>query len=202
MGGGGYPQGPSQYLGARAFMNWRGWTRVIHRDLGYFFTGVVLIFAVSGLAVNHGRDWDPNFQVRRLAVQLDLPTRKGDVTEAKVREALAVVDSCGEFRAMDFPTDHQLKIFLSDGSMLVSLTNGLGRYETVRRRTLLYSANRLHLNPKGWWLVFSDVFAVALLVIVITGLVLLRGRSGFFGRGKWLVGAGVLVPLVALLLYD
>ncbi len=183
-------------------MNWRGWARVLHRDLGYFFTGVVLIFAVSGLAVNHARDWDPDFQVERLAVRLDLPDRRADVTEADVREALTTVAQCGDFLTMDFPTDHQIKIFLSDGSMLISLRDGTGIYESVRRRAILYSANRLHLNPKGWWLAFSDIFAVALLVIAVTGLVLLRGRGGFFGRGKWFVGVGVLLPLLALLLYD
>lgn len=183
-------------------MKWRGWTRILHRDLGYFFAGVVLIFCVSGLAVNHVADWDPNFRVERSAVHLDLPTRKADITEAKVREALATVDQCGEYRAMDFPTDHQMKVFLSDGSMLISLRDGAGMYEMVRRRAILYSANRLHLNPKGWWLAFSDVFAVALMVIAITGLIMLRGSKGFLGRGKWFVGAGVVVPLLALFLYD
>ncbi len=183
-------------------MSWRGWARVLHRDLGYFFTGVVLIFAVSGLAVNHAADWDPNFQVDRSDIRLDLPDSKADVTETKVRSAMSTIADCGEFRAMDFPTEHQLKIFLSDGTMLVSLVDGTGIYETVRRRAILYPANRLHLNPKGWWLAFSDIFAVALLVIAITGLLLLRGRKGFLGRGKWLVGAGVLIPLLALFLYD
>lgn len=202
MGCGGHRERPSQYSGATGSMNWRGWARVLHRDLGYFFTGVVLILAVSGLAVNHARDWDPDFHVGRAAVRLDLPTRKADVTEANVREALATVAQCGNSLTMDFPTDHQIKILLSDGSMLVSLRDGTDIYETVRRRALLYSANRLHLNPKGWWLAFSDMFSVALLVIVTTGLVLLPGHSGFFGRGKWFVGAGVLVPLLALLLYE
>ncbi len=183
-------------------MSWRGWARVLHRDLGYFFAGVVIIFSVSGLAVNHAADWDPNFQVDHLAIKLNLPTDKVAVTEAKVREALTTVAQCGEFRAIDFPTPYQIKIFLSDGSMLISLRDGTGIYETVRRRPFIYAANRLHLNPKGWWLAFSDIFAVALLVIAITGLVLIRGRKGFLGRGKWLVGAGVLVPLLALLLYD
>jgi hypothetical protein len=183
-------------------MNWRLWARVLHRDLGYFFVGVVVIFAVSGLAVNHAADWDPDFHVERSAVQFDLPARRAEVTEAKVREALASIESCGDLRAIDFPTDHQLKIFLSDGSMLISLRDGTGIYETVRRRALLYSANRLHLNPKGWWLAFSDIFAVALLVIAVSGLLMLRGRKGFFGRGKWFVSAGVLIPLLALFLYD
>jgi hypothetical protein len=44
-------------------MKWRSWALVIHRDLGYFFTGVIVIYAVSGLAVNHADDWDANFIV-------------------------------------------------------------------------------------------------------------------------------------------
>lgn len=183
-------------------MKWRGWVRAVHRDMGYFFTGVVLIFAVSGLAVNHAAGWDPNFRVGHSDVGLDLPDRKEAVTESAVRAALAAVPGCGEFRAMDFPTDYQIKIFLSDGSMLVSLRDGRGVYETVRRRAVLYAANRLHLNPKSWWLAFSDAFSVGLIGIAVTGLFMLRGRPGFWGRGKWFVGTGVIVPLLALLLYD
>jgi uncharacterized protein len=58
----------------------------------------------------------------------------------------------------------------------------------------------LHLNPAKWWRIFSDVFAVSLILIVITGLLIPRGRQGLAGRGKWLVGTGILVPLVALVM--
>ena len=42
---------------------WRGWLRAIHRDLGYLAVGLTVIYALSGLAINHiGTDgWDPNF---------------------------------------------------------------------------------------------------------------------------------------------
>ena len=40
---------------------WRAWLRAIHRDVGYLVVGLTLIYALSGLAINHIQDWDPNF---------------------------------------------------------------------------------------------------------------------------------------------
>ena len=40
-----------------------------------------------------------------------------------------------------------------------------------------------------------------LLVLAITGLFVLKGKNGITGRGAWLTGIGILIPLVFLLLY-
>ena len=40
----------------------RPWIRAVHRDLGYLAVGLTLVYALSGLAVNHVSDWDPSFQ--------------------------------------------------------------------------------------------------------------------------------------------
>ena len=40
---------------------WRGWLRAIHRDVGYLAVGLTVIYALSGLAINHIKDWNPNF---------------------------------------------------------------------------------------------------------------------------------------------
>jgi hypothetical protein len=75
-------------------------------------------------------------------------------------------------------------------------------YETVRRRPLLSEFNVLHLNPRGWWRMFADVFALALILISVTGLLVRKGSPGLAGRGKWLVTGGLLLPLLAMLLID
>ena len=36
--------------------------RALHRDFGYIAVGLTFIYALSGLAVNHIADWDPNFE--------------------------------------------------------------------------------------------------------------------------------------------
>ncbi|HQL31599.1 MAG TPA: hypothetical protein PLM67_15390, partial [Thermoanaerobaculales bacterium] len=32
-----------------------------HRDVGYFIAGLTVIYAVSGIAVNHIDDWNPSY---------------------------------------------------------------------------------------------------------------------------------------------
>jgi hypothetical protein len=181
-------------------MKWRKWALVIHRDLGYFFTGVIIIYAVSGLAVNHADDWNANFIIAEREVVLDLPREHRDISEQDVLVNLASLGAKESYRSFDFPSSEKIKIYLAEGSILARLRDGKGTYETIRRRPVLFQLNALHLNPEKWWKIFSDVFAIALILIVITGLLLPRGRLGLAGRGKWLVGAGALVPIAALMM--
>jgi len=77
---------------------------------------------------------------------------------------------------------------------------GGARWSGQRERPVLREANYLHLNePKGVWTWFADVYGVLLGTLAITGLFVLRGRTGLAGRGKWLVLAGLL-PAIAFLL--
>ena len=48
------------------------------------------------------------------------------------------------------------------------------------------------------WTAVADVYAGLLAFMAITGVFVLRGRTGLGGRGKWLVSAGVLVPVLFL----
>ena len=47
--------------------------RALHRDIGYFSVGLTVIYAASGLAVNHIADWGPNFTQVTRTHQLCLP---------------------------------------------------------------------------------------------------------------------------------
>ena len=77
---------------------------------------------------------------------------------------------------------------------------GEAYYESVKKRPILSSLNRLHYNPNRNWTIFSDIFAVSLIVITLTGLVMLKGRKGFWGRGGIEFAAGILIPLAFILL--
>ena len=43
----------------------RKWSRLIHRDLSFFFAGMVLIYAISGIVMNHRDTINPNFSIER-----------------------------------------------------------------------------------------------------------------------------------------
>lgn len=65
-------------------MNARRIVIAVHRDLGYFFTGFIIIFAVSGIALNHIDHWNPDFIIQRRTVSLKLPGSSEDVTREGV----------------------------------------------------------------------------------------------------------------------
>ncbi len=57
---------------------WRKWNRAVHRDFGYFFFGMVIIYALSGIAINHLDDWNPNYVVITEDITIDPPGTKLD----------------------------------------------------------------------------------------------------------------------------
>jgi len=180
-------------------MKWRCWAIVLHRDLGYFFTGVIVLYAISGIAVNHADDWNPNFIIDRREITLDLPRERSEITADHVLAGLSPLGETENYRSFDFPSSEKIKIYLRNGDVVANVRDGRGCHETIRRRPLLHHLNMLHLNPEKWWKAFSDLFAVGLVLIALTGLLVARGRQGFLGRGKWLFGAGLVIPLAAML---
>ena len=94
-----------------------------------------------------------------------------------------------------------MKVFLKGGSSLVVDTQtGAAVYEKLERRFLLSDMVKLHYNPGKWWTTFSDVFAVSLILITLTGLVMVKGPKGFWGRGGILFLVGIIVPILFLIL--
>lgn len=180
-------------------MRFRKINNVIHRDLGYFLVGTTILYAISGLALNHIGDWNPNFVIHRKTVQMHLPQKVDQITREKVIAALEPLGEQKNYRSHDSPTPKKLKIYLDDGSVMVNLQNGQAVYESVKRRPFFFQINCLHLNPKTLWLIFSDFFALSLILISVTGLFVIKGRKGITGRGAILTAAGLIIPLLFLL---
>ncbi len=180
-------------------MRLRRINRAVHRDLGYLLAGTTILYAISGLALNHVGDWNSNFVIKRQDVQTPVPKDIAVVTREWVMGVLEPLGEQDRYRSHDFPTPEKVKIYLDEGSVFVDLKTGKGVYETVRRRPLFYQINCLHISPRHAWLVFSDLFAVGLVVVSVTGLVMLKGSKGLSRRGAILAAVGILASLAFLL---
>jgi hypothetical protein len=181
--------------------NWRKWCRIVHRDLGYLFFGVTVAYCVSGLALNHVRNWNPNYSVAREERAVAAPGLEKHLTKADVKDLLAQAGVQGAYQSHYSPAEGQLKVFFEGGNAVLDQASGKLVIESLHRRPLLNTFNRLHLNPGRWWTWFADVFTVALLVVAISGLFLLRGHHGITRRGGLLVLIGIAIPTVLVLHY-
>ncbi len=180
---------------------WRKWNRIIHRDFGYFFFGMTIIYGVSGIALNHKGDWNPSYRISNYEVNVpdELLGKKVDKQNSiDILEYLQIED---DYKKHYFPDNTTLKIFFNDGSTEIDMITGEGYVETIKRRPFLYEVNFLHYNPGVLWKWFSDIYGGALVLIAISGLFILKGRKGIKGRGLWLTMAGVLLPLILFFLY-
>jgi hypothetical protein len=78
--------------------------------------------------------------------------------------------------------------------------NGHVDYEKHTKKAIVYWINRLHYNKVKGWSPVADFFAVSLLFLAVSGLFLVKGKKGLAGSGKWFLLAGLLVPLLYILL--
>lgn len=180
-------------------MKWRKWNRVIHRDFGFIFFGMTIIYALSGIAMNHIKDWDPSYIITKKDINVNIDNIQ-ELTKNDVLSLLESYNEEGNYKKHYYPNAFTLKVFLKSGSLTLDLNTKKGIIESVKRRPLFYEVNLLHYNPGRIWTFFSDFFAFALILIAVSGLFIIKGKKGITGRGAWLTIIGIIIPLIFLVL--
>jgi hypothetical protein len=179
----------------RARWKWRAWLRAIHRDLGYLAVGLTFVYALSGLAVNHIADWDPNFENydREHTLSIALPLDDDAAAATAVAGELGITEEPIDVYRV---SDELLEIAYERRTLHVTLAEGRVFEEGQEPRWFLRVANWLHLNRgKQAWTWFADGYAAVLLFLATSGMFMIAGKKGILGRGAVLVGIGVAVPL-------
>lgn len=170
--------------------------RAIHRDIGYLGVGLTVVYALSGIAVNHIQDWEPNQTTLTGSAPLSTVAAASDralaqQAAAQVLGSQAVVDSDSVYREgalLEFQSQ-QTRFFVDVDRDQIS-------WERDEDRFFFKAANWLHLNRgKKAWTYIADTYAVALLFLALSGLWMIPGKRGFWGRGVILVLLGASVPV-------
>ncbi len=173
--------------------------RALHRDAGYLAVGLTVVYAVSGLAVNHILDWndgDPSFK----SYQTIHPLETNPLPED---DAAAVAAVLGQLAIDETPREtyrispELLEITFTYRTLHVDADLGEIIEEGQEPRPFLHVVNWLHLNRgKRAWTYIADAYAVGLLFLAISGMFMLGGRQGLIGRGGILILLGALVPIL------
>ncbi|MBQ6722930.1 MAG: PepSY-associated TM helix domain-containing protein [Paludibacteraceae bacterium] len=172
----------------------RKWLRIIHRELSYVFAGMLLVYAISGIALNHKATFNSSYRIERTEYQLP--------AEGTIDQWLTLCGVGGKEIQHYNPDENTLKVFLKGNSTLtVDMTTHIGVLEQVKKRPVLGNLSKLHYNMQGKaWTWFSDIFAIALVLIVLSGLFMLKGKHGLWGIGGIELAVGILIPLLFILL--
>lgn len=182
-------------------MNIRKTLRSLHRDFGYLVVGITIVYTISGIALNHRTDWNPHYTL--VSEELTVPvTDKTDYSQDEIKALLSKFEVQPVYKKHFVSGKSDIKIFVESGTVIYSPSEGLAELEVLNRRPFFFQINKIHLaQTNRLWIWISDIMAVFLLFVALSGLFILKGKFGLKGRGLWLTATGVVIPLFIILFY-
>jgi hypothetical protein len=170
------------------------WLRVIHRDLGFLMVGICLIYGISGFLLNHMDGKDPAFKTKEVTLQVDKNLSHDELSVLWKDKGLPELK---KIMAID---DVHSRLMLNGGIGVYNSATGIVDYEIHSKNEFVYWINKLHYNKVKGWSVMADLFAFALIFFAVSGLLIVKGRKGLAGSGKWYLLAGIIIPVLYIIL--
>ncbi|HTH55854.1 MAG TPA: PepSY-associated TM helix domain-containing protein [Cyclobacteriaceae bacterium] len=173
--------------------------RNTHRDIAYFYVGLILSFSLSGIFLNHRRSWNPtHYTVDKKEVHI-IPFAKDSVNDAFVNNFVREQNLDDNLRGYSMD-GNSLRISFEKNDVEIDLTNGNGTIVTYGAAPLITQMIKLHKDTSKWWIYFSDSFGIAMFTLGLTGMFIEKGKLSFKSRGWKLALIGLLFPLLFLFL--
>ena len=180
-------------------MNYKFTARNMHRDVAYFYVGLIISFSISGIALNHRATWNPSeYVVSSESILVKVPTDKELINEDFVKQLATEWNLTAEYKSFRV-RDELVRVYFDGAIADFNITTGEGELEFVNKRLLLADMTTLHKTTDTSWIYYSDVFGAAMLLIAITGMFIAKGKESFKQRGWKFAIVGVLFPLSFLL---
>lgn len=175
--------------------------RNLHRDLGYFYIGLIVSFAFSGLLMNHRDMWHPEkytTETKVITVKLPEENKIDEKFAEGLGKKLGIED---KFRRHNVKKD-VFKISFENHDVEIDMKTGKGEIVSFIKTPIISQAMKLHKNTSNFWIYYSDIFALSLIVIALTGTMMIKaGKFSWKNRGWKLAVAGVVFPLLFLFLF-
>ena len=173
--------------------------RSLHRDLAYFYVGLIIAFSFSGIILNHREDWYPmDYTYENKPFELSIPAEENEFTKEYITAQTKEIGKYDGHRLRN----GKVRVYFKDNIILdVDAKTGKGTIEYKRKVPVIGHSMYLHKSTNSFWVWYSDIFGIAMLVIAITGVLIPLGKKGFKGRGWKLAVAGMLFPLLFLFLF-
>lgn len=175
--------------------------RSLHRDIAYFYLGLIISFSISGIALNHRRSWNPQkYTYEKKQIEYAIPQNESEIDDAWLTEFSSAIDIDQTIRKTTLE-DGTFKVFYEYDVVTVDAQTGLGEHEIIKRIPVLGQMSFLHITTEPMWIWYSDIFGLAMLTIAVTGMFISKGKFSFAQRGWKLSLLGILFPFLILYLF-
>lgn len=173
----------------------RKWLRRLHRDIGLLMIGVALVYGISGILLNHMNGKNPSYST----TERQLTLAKG-LNEQSLEASWLVLTDVPSIQGIGRLDEVHLRLLFNGGIGVYNVATGFTEYELHEKRWLYFFINKLHYNKVTGWTAVADIFAVALIFLAVSGILMLP-LKGKKGRRRWLLlTIGLLVPIVFIVL--
>lgn len=170
------------------------WLRILHRNLGFLMVGICLIYAVSGILLNHMDGKDPAYKSIEETIQFEK-----NLTREELSKLWETKQNLPLLKRVFVEDSTHYRLMLDGGIGIYSLQTGRADYEHHTKRQLVYWINKLHYNKVNGWSFMADFFAGSLIFFAISGLFIVSRKNGLLGKGKWYLIAGICIPIIYLI---
>jgi len=164
--------------------NLNGTMRIVHRYLGFFLSGIMSVYALSGFVLIF-RDTDflkqekqvvktikPDASLEELAKMLDIRKFKADREEGNI-------------------------VYFKDGTY--NKKTGVADYKTQELPMVIEKMTHLHKAKSGDPLFFLNIFfAMSLLFFVLSSFWMFMPKTSIFKKGLYFTAAGIVLTLILL----
>lgn len=159
--------------------------RGLHRDLGFFAAGLIVIYALSGMLLVYR---DTNLMKADIQVEKKLSP---NMEPAKIGEALRI-------KAFKVIRTEGETIWFQGGTY--NANSGIAVYTSS---DIIFPFNKLinlhkavSINPAHW---FNILFGIILLFMAISSFWMFKTENKNFRRGIYLAGAGIIFVFILLM---
>ncbi len=175
--------------------------RGLHRDIAYFYVGLIISFSISGIALNHRRSWNPQkYTYEKKQIDYIIPPSESEINDEWLAEFSSAIDVDQSIRKTTLENE-EFKVFYEYDVVTIDTKTGKGEHEIIKRIPVLGQMSFLHITTEPMWIWYSDIFGLAMITIAITGMFISKGKFSFTQRGWKLSLLGIIFPFLILYLF-
>ena len=150
--------------------------------------------------MNHRDSWHPEkYTTETNLVVVHLPNE--DLINEKFAEDLGKKLGIDDKFRKHSVKKGVFKISYEKHDVEIDMKTGKGEIVTFIKTPIISQTMKLHKSTSNFWIYYSDIFAISLIIIALTGTIMVKaGKFSFKERGWKLALAGIIFPLIFLFL--